>query len=466
MAKTKITGRQLRSLGYTDGPALSLTLQIAARQLKHSSEAEALSLLKRLSDTPQDFLDDAIWSPVAFKLMPPEEEVIETPALRSTSLAFEIWGRNFIGEEAIHQMYQATRLPVAVGGALMPDAHSGFGLPIGGVLATENVVIPYAVGVDIGCRMSLSIFDIDPAELQRRRGRWAAILDDATLFGSGAQFDRPADHYIMDDPRFEATELLRSIHGKAWKQLGSSGSGNHFAEWGIVCIGEKDDSINLPPGQYVGLLSHSGSRALGARVAEHYTRIAMDKCRLPSQVRHLAWLSLQDEDGIAYWDAMNLAGDYARACHEVIHTQIAKAIGRNAVVNINNHHNFAWKEKWQEREVIMHRKGATPAGKGVLGIIPGSMATEGFIVKGKGNEAALYSASHGAGRKMSRGRAAAAFNIKNLRENLDKANVQLIGGAPDEAPMAYKNIHEVMAAQTDLVEVIGSFMPSIVKMDG
>lgn len=466
MEKIKITSKQLRSIGYTDGPALSLTLQIAVKQLKHSTEAAALTLLKQLLHTPESFLNDEVWSPVAFKLVPPDEEIIETPALRSTALDFSVWGRNFIGEDAMHQMYQATRLPVAVAGALMPDAHNGFGLPIGGVLATENVVIPYAVGVDIGCRMSLSIFDIRADELQRHRGRWAAMLDEATLFGSGAQFDRPADHYIMDDPRFDQTELLRSIHGKAWKQLGSSGSGNHFAEWGVVDIDEPDESVGLAPGQYIGLLSHSGSRALGARIAEYYTRVAMDKCRLPSQVRHLAWLSLQDEDGIAYWDAMNLAGDYARACHEVIQNRIVKSIGRNPVVNINNHHNFAWKEKWKGREVIVHRKGATPAGKGVLGIIPGSMATEGFIVKGKGNEDSLFSASHGAGRRLSRGRAAAAFNMKNLREILDKANVQLIGGAPDEAPMAYKNIHDVMAAQTDLVDVVGSFMPAIVKMDG
>jgi len=465
MAKTKITGKQLRSIGYADGPALSLTLQIAVKQLKHSTEADALALLKELLHTPENFLNDQVWSPVAYKLMPPEEEIIETPTLRSTALAFSVWGRNFIGEDALHQMYQATRLPVAVAGALMPDAHNGFGLPIGGVLATENAVIPYAVGVDIGCRMSLSIFDVRPDELQRRRGRWAAMLDEATLFGSGAQFERPFDHYIMDDPRFDQTELLRSIHGKAWKQLGSSGSGNHFAEWGVVNIDEPDESVGLAPGQYIGLLSHSGSRALGARIAEYYTRVAMDKCRLPSQVRHLAWLSLEDEDGIAYWDSMNLAGDYARACHEVIHNRIAKAIGRNPVVNINNHHNFAWKEKWKGREVIVHRKGATPAGEGVMGIIPGSMATEGFIVKGKGNEDSLFSASHGAGRRLSRGRAAAAFNWKNLRETLDKANVHLIGGAPDEAPMAYKNIYDIMAAQTGLVDVVGSFMPAIVKMD-
>src|SRR4030095_10161315 len=133
-------------------------------------------------------------------------------------------------------------------------------------------------------------------------------------------------------------------------------------------------------------------------IANHYTKIAISKRRLPAEAKNLAWLNLDEEEGIEYWNAMNLAGDYASACHHVIHEKIAKQIGQPLKI-VENHHNFAWKEIVNVKEVIVHRKGATPAGKNVLGIIPGSMTATGFIVKGKGEIASLNSASHGAGRK-------------------------------------------------------------------
>ncbi len=163
---------------------------------------------------------------------------------------------------------------------------------------------------------------------------------------------------------------------------------------------------------------------------------------------------------------MNLAGDYASACHHHIHRRMAKSLGMQVAATVENHHNFAWKEKLQNgEEVIVHRKGATPAGKGVLGVIPGSMTAPGFIVRGTGNPLSLNSASHGAGRQMSRTKAKSSLSMKMLKQELSKHKVSLFGGGIDEAPQAYKNIHEVMAAQQDLVEVIGSFLPKIVRMD-
>jgi tRNA-splicing ligase RtcB len=164
--------------------------------------------------------------------------------------------------------------------------------------------------------------------------------------------------------------------------------------------------------------------------------------------------------------AMNLAGDYASACHEVIHNKIAKQLGRRPIKRVENHHNFAWKEKWEGREVIVHRKGATPAAAGVLGIIPGSMTAPGFIVKGKGLEASVNSASHGAGRKMSRTKAMQSITQAQLKEVLKKHGVKLLGAGLDEAPFAYKDIEVVMESQRSLVEVVGKFTPKIVKMDG
>ena len=164
---------------------------------------------------------------------------------------------------------------------------------------------------------------------------------------------------------------------------------------------------------------------------------------------------------------MNLAGDYASACHAQIHQRLAKALGERLLAKVENHHNFAWKERLADgREVVVHRKGATPAGAGVLGIIPGSMTAPGFTVRGKGLAASLASASHGAGRLMSRTRAKAELGEAQVRKHLAEHDIELIGGGLDEAPMAYKDIHAVMASQHDLVDVLGCFPPKIVRMDG
>lgn len=164
------------------------------------------------------------------------------------------------------------------------------------------------------------------------------------MFGSGAQFDRAAEHEVMDNALFYELPLLKALHGRAWKQLGSSGSGNHFAEFGVIGINEKDPVLGVEAGAYIGLLTHSGSRALGANIANHYTKIAIAKRRLPQDAKNLSWLSLNEEEGIEYWKAMNLAGDYASACHHIIHQKIARQLGRKPVKRVENHHNFAWKE--------------------------------------------------------------------------------------------------------------------------
>ncbi len=163
---------------------------------------------------------------------------------------------------------------------------------------------------------------------------------------------------------------------------------------------------------------------------------------------------------------MNLAGDYASACHHTIHAKIAKAIGEKPIAVVENHHNFAWNEMYEGKEVIVHRKGATPAGKNVLGIIPGSMTAPGFIVKGKGEMASLNSASHGAGRKMSRSKALVNITHEALQKELKEHGVKLIGGGLADAPFAYKDINEVMQSQTNLIDILGKFYPAIVQMDG
>ncbi len=192
------------------------------------------------------------------------------------------------------------------------------------------------------------------------------------------------------------------------------------------------------------------------------------RSNLPKELKHLSWLTLDEEDGQEYWNAMNLMGRYAAANHELIHKHIAKKVGASVILDIENHHNFAWKEhhivNGQKRELIVHRKGATPAGQGVLGIIPGSMATPGFVVRGKGQPESLNSASHGAGRVMSRSKALQSFTWSGTKKLLAERGVDLLSSGLDEVPGVYKDIHSVMAAQSDLVEVLGRFDPKLVKM--
>jgi tRNA-splicing ligase RtcB (3'-phosphate/5'-hydroxy nucleic acid ligase) len=385
--------------------------------------------------------------------------------LRTENVPYKIYGEAFIEVGALNQMNTAVSLPISVAGALMPDAHQGYGLPIGGVLATEaDKVIPYAVGVDIACRMCLSVFDLPADFFKREPHLLKRSLVENTKFGIGGETAHKHDESVMDKIEWTATKVIRDLKDKAYRQLGSSGTGNHFVEWGLLEVTETDELLNLPVGTYLALLSHSGSRGFGGAVANHYSKIAMQKTKLPKQAAHLAWLDLNTEEGQEYWIAMNLAGDYASANHHEIHAKIAKAINEKPLLMVENHHNFAWKEQYEGREVLVHRKGATPAGVNDLGIIPGSMTAPGFVVRGLGNESAINSASHGAGRVMSRTAALNSITKNALNKVLEDAGIQLIGGDLDEAPMVYKDINSVISAQTDLVKVLAKFTPKIVRM--
>jgi tRNA-splicing ligase RtcB len=387
------------------------------------------------------------------------------PPPRDKPVAYRQWGEG-LEHDAVMQMEKACLLPVSVAGALMPDAHVGYGLPIGGVLATDNVVIPYAVGVDIACRMKMTVLDIPVRDLENKQDRLTRVIETETRFGVGASFRDRRSHDVLDAD-WSVSPVTKQLKDKAWTQLGTSGSGNHFVEFGLFTTHSKIN--DLEAGTYVALLSHSGSRGTGAAVCDHYSKLAFSQFPdLPSELKRLAWLSLDSQEGREYWNAMELMGLYAAANHACIHEHVAANLGAEVLLDLENHHNFAWKEKHVidgvEREVVVHRKGATPAGQGVLGIIPGSMATPGFVVSGKGNPESLNSASHGAGRMMSRKAANEKFNWKDVNRFLKQQGVTLISAGLDEVPMAYKNIREVMAAQQDLVTVLGEFMPKLVKM--
>jgi tRNA-splicing ligase RtcB (3'-phosphate/5'-hydroxy nucleic acid ligase) len=378
----------------------------------------------------------------------------------------QIWGTD-LEPDAVRQLTNACKLPVAVAGALMPDAHVGYGLPIGGVLATREAVIPYAVGVDIACRMKMTVLDLPPSALEDDKHRLTQALQRETRFGMGASFKTPRQHAVMDRD-WRVTSVTARMKDRAWQQLGTSGSGNHFVEFGELAV--LDEGVGLAPGRYLALLSHSGSRGSGAQIANHYSRLARSlHPELPQELSNLAWLDLSTQAGQEYWAAMELMGEYAAANHALIHAHMARALGVEVLLDLENHHNFAWRETHRlpdgsEAEVIVHRKGATPAGAGVLGIIPGSMGTPGYVVRGKGAAASLNSAAHGAGRRMSRTKAKQLFTWEAAQQFLRERHVTLLSAGLDEVPMAYKNIDEVMAAQRDLVEPLARFEPRLVKM--
>ena len=385
---------------------------------------------------------------------------------RSADAPHRVWGDHH-DTSALEQIQNACKLPIAVAGALMPDAHVGYGLPIGGVLATRDAVIPYAVGVDIACRMKMTVLDLPLEAIAEDQSRFARVLERETRFGVGAEFKTKRQHEVMDAD-WQVTPLTARLKDRAWAQLGTSGSGNHFVEFGQLSV--SNDGVGLPRGEYLALLSHSGSRGTGAQIAQHYSKVARQAHpELPHELSQLAWLDLSSAAGQEYWAAMELMGRYAAANHALIHAQIARALGVGVRLDLENHHNYAWRERHRlpdgsESEVIVHRKGATPAGAGVLGIIPGSMGTPGYVVRGKGSAASLRSAAHGAGRRMSRTKAKQLFTWDAAQQFLRERGVTLLSAGLDEVPMAYKDIDAVMAAQADLVEPLARFDPRLVKM--
>ncbi|QDT16333.1 RtcB family protein [Alienimonas californiensis] len=457
---------QLRKLGVPD-----FLIAEALAGIRSAAEAKELrgyklkQFLPALMENPAEHADDPHFGPLATAVMTAEAEDLAPPP---EPIGYRTWGDD-IDAEAHKQMREACSLPSARGAALMPDAHLGYGLPIGGVLGLENAVVPYAVGVDIACRIKLSVLDVPAGYLEAVPDRLETALNKGTRFGVGSSYGRSGrQHHPVMDQDWSITRITRENKDKAWAQLGSSGSGNHFAEFGLLTLNQRDEELGLEKGEYLALLSHSGSRGVGAAVCSTYSAIARNKLGKRQQERfgRLAWLDMDSQEGQEYWAAMNLMGDYAAANHAVLHKNVMDLIGAKAIAGVENHHNFAWKETHGGKEIYVHRKGATPAGAGVLGVIPGSMADPAFIVRGKGNAESLDSASHGAGRRMSRTKAKAKYTFGSVKKTLAERGVRVISAGSDEVPGVYKNIRQVMAAQTDLVDVVARFDPRVVKMCG
>ncbi|MCY2937810.1 MAG: RtcB family protein [Planctomycetota bacterium] len=446
--------------------AMGIAMQAVQGLAHHNREVaktERIDIRERIGacvKNPAGFSSDPLVNKLAEALL---EDRLAPTAVRQ-SIAYRTWGPDGIDAPCHEQMRQACALPGAVGAALMADAHVGYGLPIGGVLALENAVCPYAVGVDIACRMKLTVYDVTPADFSRQADRFRQALQGGTVFGVGKEQKHRVDHPVMDQD-WGVSRITREKHDVAWRQLGTSGSGNHFVEWGTLTLEQPD--LGLEARQYMALLSHSGSRGTGAAVCSTYSEIA--RAKLPRQhadVGRLAWLPMDTEAGQEYFAAMNLMGDYAAANHDVIHKVVARLLGEKPMAGVENHHNFCWLEEHAGKQVYVHRKGATPAGKGVLGVIPGSMGSPAFVVRGLGHADSLHSASHGAGRLMSRTQARQLFNLNKVRRELAHIGIEVLAAGSDEVPGVYKNIHQVMESQKDLVTAIARFDPRMVLMCG
>ena len=460
-AAQTMNARQLKEIGVpNDGvvPAQRALSELA--EISRQAVRNGKTMILRVLDDPRAFIADEVFAELAQAVLTENSG----SAMRCEPVTYRTWGAAGIDEMAFNQMDNACRLPVSRAAALMPDAHVGYGLPIGGVLACENAVIPYAVGVDIACRMKLSVLDLPVTSLDSSFAAFRDALERGTRFGIGGTHEQRQSHPVMDAD-WSVSKITRERKDRAWKQLGTSGSGNHFVEFGVLTLDQPEEQLGLAAGKYVALLSHSGSRGVGAAVCSTYSRIA--SARLPARFQSmskLAWLDLDTEAGQEYWAAMNLMGDYAAANHEVIHQLVTGLLGATVLSGVENHHNFAWQETHQGREWIVHRKGATPAGRGQLGVIPGSMASPAFVVRGLGNSESLCSAAHGAGRVMSRTKARSLFNWSGVRDSLRRQGVRILSAGIDEIPEVYRDILEVMSHQSDLVETVARFDPAIVKM--
>ena len=361
---------------------------------------------------------------------------------------------------ALDQARNLARLPFAFRHiALMPDCHQGFGMPIGGVMATNDVIIPNAVGVDIGCGMcavQTSLHHIDQKTLKNIM----ADIRQLVPLGFKHHSKRQDARHLPQRERLENMPVVAREYESATYQVGTLGGGNHFIE-----VQKGSDGL-------IWIMVHSGSRNIGKQVADYYNRLAISlneewKSPVPRSAQ-LAWLPVDSLEGRQYLAEMNYCIDFALANRSLMMDNILSVFERHFKSNfraapmINIAHNYASAEKHFGKEVMVHRKGATKATKDTIGIIPGSQGSNSFIVKGKGNPESFESCSHGAGRKMGRKEAIRTLDLKKEIEKLEKKGVIHAlrrAGDLEEASGAYKDINIVMKNQDDLVDILVELQP-------
>jgi tRNA-splicing ligase RtcB len=378
--------------------------------------------------------------------------------IATEKVPIKIW-TDYVEEGALEQAKHLANLPfVFKHVALMPDVHQGYGMPIGGVVATRKVIIPNAVGMDIGCGMmaiKLNLTEVDKETLKQ------IVEDIRRVIPVGFKHQaEPQDERFMPHDDIDYNSVVAQEYQNARTQLGTLGSGNHFIE------------IQKDTDGYIWIMLHSGSRNLGAQIARHYDKIAKQLnerwfSSVPAEW-DLAFLPADSEEGQQYIKEMNYAVDFAKANRQLMMQRILDVIAANITEEvvpddpINISHNFAALEHHFGQNVWVHRKGATKASKDTVGIIPGSQGSKSYIVKGLGNPQSFMSCSHGAGRRMSRNEARKVLTIDEEQKKIESIGainyiteeIQL-----DEAPSAYKDIEDVISNESDLIETLVELRP-------
>ncbi len=368
------------------------------------------------------------------------------------------WANHDLSSNEITMAQNVASLPfVFKHVSLMPDVHLGKGALVGSVVATKDAIVPAAVGVDIGCGMCAIKLPFQGNQLdgklkQIRKDIEAAI---PTGFESNKTVEKSVQNWSGWRSFKDLHKGVQDRQGKAEKQLGSLGGGNHFIE---VCLDEADQ---------VWLMLHSGSRNIGNKLAQCHMGTAKHLARLSEEKLpdlDLAYFVKGTEEFEAYWRDLQWAQVYALFNRDVMMARFKRIVEKHLaggkptkpLLSVNCHHNYAEKEVHFDEEVYVTRKGAVRARETDYGIIPGSMGAKSFIVKGKGNHASFCSCSHGAGRLMSRSKAKRTYSLDDLIQQTEGIECRKDKGVLDEIPAAYKPIEQVMANQDDLVEVIAT----------
>ncbi len=390
-----------------------------------------------------------------------------------------VWGEH--DDATLAQIQRIAADPEVAAAALMADGHKGYSMPIGGVAAYRNAVSPSGIGFDISCGLKGVKTDLRADAI---RGTMPQIMNDiarTVVFGIGQSSGKARDHELFDDPTWRDIREVGKLKQLAREQLGTVGSGNHFVD----IFSDEDGWV------WVG--AHFGSRGLGHRTATGFLNLAagrpFDAKSAGEQMDHPATvISLGTDLGQAYWQAMELAGRYAYAGRDFVVQQVLDLLGARATDEVHNHHNFAWREQHNGEDVIVVRKGATPAWPGQRGFIGGSMGDVSVVVEGVAgpdSAASLYSTIHGAGRVMSRTQAAGKrrwakrngqrvqevikpgqISREMMQEWLTRANVELRGGGTDESPHVYRRLPDVLREHVGTIRVVHTLTPMGVAMAG
>lgn len=364
---------------------------------------------------------------------------------------------------------EARRLPISVHGAVLPGRQAGLGLPVGAALATRGAVIPRAVGRDLGCRVHLSVFP--QASLKMLRESGLSTLRRAVRpwiqFGLEHHLPHLSEDAIFDDTAWSTSRVLLRARDRARQRFGSSGTGNHFVDFGTVRLTERVAPELPESGTFVGLLTHHGSRGLGADVTAYFHNAARrQRTDLPRELRDWAWLDLETEEGQEYWLAMELCQRYTEASHRWLHKTLAAALDLGPSWEHTSPHNFASLEDWRGETVVVHRKGTIRLGPDEFGVVCGTQTDPTHLVRGAECDDALFSASHGLAREMSRGTARSAYRRRATDEVFREAQVQVVSHQADEWPGVYQDQAAALAAHAGLISPVGTFHPSLVWMCG